>query len=84
MLSSYHAFNSTYWPSLAFHQLPPVPPPIQPTLIVCPDPCTSVSPPQDKFNRTALHWAAEMGHDDTVEALLDFNCDIHAMECNGR
>lgn len=39
---------------------------------------------QDKFNRTALHWAAEMGHLDTADVLLDYGCDVAALECNGR
>lgn len=39
---------------------------------------------QDKLLRTALHWAVECGHKDTVECLLDYNADVAAMECNGR
>lgn len=39
---------------------------------------------RDKFQRTALHWAAEMGHVEAVETLLDYGCDVNAKECNGR
>ncbi|MEW5306548.1 MAG: hypothetical protein WDW36_009004 [Sanguina aurantia] len=39
---------------------------------------------RDRLNRTALHWAAEMGHLQTAEVLLDYGCDVAALECNGR
>lgn len=39
---------------------------------------------RDKYQRTALHWAAEMGRIECAEALLDYGADIKATECNGR
>mmetsp|Transcript_915 Transcript_915/g.2452 ORF Transcript_915/g.2452 Transcript_915/m.2452 type:complete len:171 (-) Transcript_915:571-1083(-) len=39
---------------------------------------------RDNLQRTALHWAAEMGHIETAQALLDFGADVDAAECNGR
>lgn len=39
---------------------------------------------QDKLQRTALHWAAELNHIEAAEALLDYGCDPLAVECNGR
>ena len=39
---------------------------------------------RDRFQRTALHWAAEMGHADVAEALVDYQIDPLAVECNGR
>lgn len=44
----------------------------------------SMTPPQDNLQRTALHWAAEMGHAETAKALMDFGADVDAAECNGR
>ncbi|KAG2487618.1 hypothetical protein HYH03_013757 [Edaphochlamys debaryana] len=39
---------------------------------------------RDSLARTALHWAAELGHISTAELLIDFGVDIKAVECNGR
>ncbi|KAL6745127.1 ankyrin repeat-containing domain protein [Haematococcus lacustris] len=39
---------------------------------------------RDKFQRTALHWAAECNQVEAAEALLDYGCDVTACECNGR
>ncbi|GFH25437.1 predicted protein [Haematococcus lacustris] len=38
---------------------------------------------RDKFQRTALHWAAECNQVEAAEALLDYGCDVTACECNG-
>eukprot|EP00199_Chlamydomonas_sp_CCMP681_P008551 CAMPEP_0119102108 /NCGR_PEP_ID=MMETSP1180-20130426/966_1 /TAXON_ID=3052 ORGANISM="Chlamydomonas cf sp, Strain CCMP681" /NCGR_SAMPLE_ID=MMETSP1180 /ASSEMBLY_ACC=CAM_ASM_000741 /LENGTH=151 /DNA_ID=CAMNT_0007086335 /DNA_START=110 /DNA_END=565 /DNA_ORIENTATION=- len=38
----------------------------------------------DNLQRTALHWAAEMGHIQAAEALLDYGIKADAVECNGR
>lgn len=34
--------------------------------------------------RTPLHWAAELGHIEAAEALLDYGCEVAKRECNGR
>lgn len=39
---------------------------------------------QDRLMRTALHWAAEMGHIDAAQTLLDFGADVKLKECTGR
>lgn len=39
---------------------------------------------RDTLQRTALHWAAELGHIKAAELLIDYGCDIKAVECNGR
>uniref|UniRef100_A0A7S0S0X3 Uncharacterized protein n=1 Tax=Chlamydomonas leiostraca TaxID=1034604 RepID=A0A7S0S0X3_9CHLO len=39
---------------------------------------------RDKLQRTALHWAAEMGRIEAAEALMDYGVDVAAQECNGR
>lgn len=39
---------------------------------------------RDRYNRTALHWAAEMGQLEAAETLLDFGIDALAAECYGR
>lgn len=39
---------------------------------------------RDRLQRTALHWAAECGHVEVVEALIDYGCDRRLTECNGR
>lgn len=39
---------------------------------------------RDKLNRTALHWAAEMGHRDAAQLLIDYGIDRKLTECNGR
>ncbi|GBF93117.1 hypothetical protein Rsub_05846 [Raphidocelis subcapitata] len=54
---------------------------------------------RDRLMRTALHWAAEMGHHDTGRAggrggaaalsaaaktLMDFGVDVHTADCTGR
>lgn len=39
---------------------------------------------QDRTGRSALHWAAESDHADTVRTLLDFNIDYKAEDCMGR
>lgn len=39
---------------------------------------------RDTLQRTALHWAAELGHIKAAELLIDYGCDIRAVECNGR
>lgn len=36
------------------------------------------------MGRSALHWAAESDHVDTVRTLLDFNIDYKAQDCMGR
>ena len=38
----------------------------------------------DNLLRTPLHWAAEMGHIEAAEALLDYGCEVAKKECNGR
>ena len=38
----------------------------------------------DHLKRTPLHWAAEMGRLDAAVALLDYGCDVDAVDCNGR
>ncbi|GIL65030.1 hypothetical protein Vafri_18881 [Volvox africanus] len=39
---------------------------------------------RDKYQRTALHWAAEAGQVEAAECLLDYGVDPLATECNGR
>mmetsp|Transcript_40244 Transcript_40244/g.89357 ORF Transcript_40244/g.89357 Transcript_40244/m.89357 type:complete len:193 (-) Transcript_40244:691-1269(-) len=39
---------------------------------------------RDNIQRTALHWAAELQNYDVAAALMDYGCDINAVECNGR
>ncbi|KAJ9531635.1 ankyrin repeat-containing domain protein [Haematococcus lacustris] len=39
---------------------------------------------QDSFQRTALHWAAEMGHVNVASVLKDYGINVGATECNGR
>ncbi len=39
---------------------------------------------RDKIQRTALHWAAELNNIEVAEALLDYNIDPAATDCNGR
>ncbi len=39
---------------------------------------------QDKYQRNALHWAAEAGQVDAAECLIDYGIDQLATECNGR
>eukprot|EP00877_Chromochloris_zofingiensis_P009255 jgi/Chrzof1/4583/Cz14g19050.t1 len=39
---------------------------------------------KDRLMRTALHWAAEMGHIDAAQTLLDFGADVKLKECTGR
>ena len=39
---------------------------------------------QDRLQRTALHWAAEMGQHETAQTLIDFGIDVKAVECTGR
>uniref|UniRef100_A0A7S0YEI9 Uncharacterized protein n=1 Tax=Polytomella parva TaxID=51329 RepID=A0A7S0YEI9_9CHLO len=39
---------------------------------------------RDKIQRNALHWAAELGHVEAAELLIDYGIDVKAMECNGR
>eukprot|EP01026_Neomeris_dumetosa_P062159 TRINITY_DN58740_c0_g1_i2.p2 TRINITY_DN58740_c0_g1~~TRINITY_DN58740_c0_g1_i2.p2 ORF type:complete len:174 (-),score=39.69 TRINITY_DN58740_c0_g1_i2:205-726(-) len=39
---------------------------------------------RDHYGRTALHWAAEVGHIETAEALLDLGGDLSAVENSGR
>ncbi|GIL93449.1 hypothetical protein Vretimale_12719 [Volvox reticuliferus] len=39
---------------------------------------------RDQLQRTALHWAAELGHVDAAELLIDYGIDVKAVECNGR
>ncbi|GFR42077.1 hypothetical protein Agub_g2900 [Astrephomene gubernaculifera] len=39
---------------------------------------------RDKYQRTALHWAAEAGQVEAVECLMDYGVDPVATECNGR
>ncbi|GFR40273.1 hypothetical protein Agub_g453 [Astrephomene gubernaculifera] len=39
---------------------------------------------RDSLHRTALHWAAELGHIDVAELLIDYGVDVKAVECNGR
>ncbi|GLC37378.1 hypothetical protein PLESTB_001593700 [Pleodorina starrii] len=39
---------------------------------------------RDKYQRTALHWAAEAGQLEAAECLLDYGVDPLATECNGR
>ena len=39
---------------------------------------------QDRFGRTALQWAAEQGHVQTVEILLDMGANIHERDNMGR
>lgn len=34
--------------------------------------------------RTAMHWAAELGHVNVIECLIDFGADAKVVECNGR
>ncbi|GFH05799.1 ANK_REP_REGION domain-containing protein, partial [Haematococcus lacustris] len=38
---------------------------------------------QDSFQRTALHWAAEMGHVNVASVLKDYGINVGATECNG-
>lgn len=38
----------------------------------------------DHLKRTPLHWAAEMGRLDAAVTLLDYGCDVGAVDCNGR
>ncbi|KAK9815857.1 hypothetical protein WJX72_010854 [[Myrmecia] bisecta] len=35
---------------------------------------------RDRYGRTALMWAAEMGHIETAETLIDLNCDRKATD----
>ncbi|KXZ49670.1 hypothetical protein GPECTOR_20g527 [Gonium pectorale] len=39
---------------------------------------------RDQLQRTALHWAAELGHIECAELLIDYGVDVKAVECNGR
>ncbi|MEW5320469.1 MAG: hypothetical protein WDW38_011539 [Sanguina aurantia] len=39
---------------------------------------------KDKFDRSALHWAAETNSIECAEALMDYGCDPGVTECNGR
>ncbi|KIY92912.1 hypothetical protein MNEG_15050 [Monoraphidium neglectum] len=39
---------------------------------------------RDRLMRTALHWAAEMGHHETAKTLLDFGVDVRTSDCTGR
>ncbi|KAI8467738.1 MAG: ankyrin repeat-containing domain protein [Monoraphidium minutum] len=39
---------------------------------------------RDRLMRTALHWAAEMGHHDTAKTLLDFGVELTTLDCTGR
>ncbi|KXZ44726.1 hypothetical protein GPECTOR_63g51 [Gonium pectorale] len=39
---------------------------------------------RDKYQRTALHWAAEAGQVEAAECLIDYGIDQLATECNGR
>eukprot|EP00798_Chlamydomonas_sp_ICE-L_P001320 gene1320-32673_t len=39
---------------------------------------------QPQTQRTALHWAAEMGQVDVVEALMDYKADVQALDGIGR
>ncbi|GIL50507.1 hypothetical protein Vafri_6684 [Volvox africanus] len=39
---------------------------------------------RDQLQRTGLHWAAELGHVDAAELLIDYGIDVKAVECNGR
>ncbi|KAG2454810.1 hypothetical protein HYH02_000642 [Chlamydomonas schloesseri] len=39
---------------------------------------------RDKYQRTALHWAAEAGQVEAAECLLDYGSEPLATECNGR
>ncbi|EFJ44495.1 hypothetical protein VOLCADRAFT_106351 [Volvox carteri f. nagariensis] len=39
---------------------------------------------RDQLQRTALHWAAELGNIEAAELLIDFGIDVKAVECNGR
>ncbi|KAG2495333.1 hypothetical protein HYH03_006603 [Edaphochlamys debaryana] len=39
---------------------------------------------RDKYQRTALHWAAEAGQVEAAECLMDYGIDAMATECNGR
>ena len=38
---------------------------------------------KDRFGRTALMWAAEMNHKDTVETLIDLGGDRKIVEPQG-
>eukprot|EP00983_Pelagomonas_calceolata_P014676 465874-Pelagomonas_calceolata.AAC.4 len=38
----------------------------------------------DRFSRTALMWAAEMGHQECALTLIEFGADVSLAECNGR
>ena len=40
--------------------------------------------PQDRLQRTALHWATEQGHQECVAALMDFGIDVNAVDSVGR
>lgn len=48
------------------------------------DVCALVLLLQDKFDRSALHWAAETNSIECAEALMDYGCDPGVTECNGR
>ncbi|GLC36382.1 hypothetical protein PLESTM_000437500 [Pleodorina starrii] len=39
---------------------------------------------RDTLQRTALHWAAELGNVEAAELLIDYGIDVKAVECNGR
>lgn len=39
---------------------------------------------QDKTGRTALHWAAECNQIEAAQTLIDYGCNVKALEGMGR
>jgi hypothetical protein len=46
--------------------------------------CCCASCLQDRTGRTALHWAAECNQIEAAQTLIDYGCNIKALEGMGR